>query len=249
MQTKPITLFAAITGAIVLSVGMAQAALTWTSATQQAFNTTTFQTLGSGQTAIADFNITATVGGTVVWGETWTNVGVGPTTVGGITFSATGLSNLTSNGYYTGTLVLGGGNNNSGSTSSNGCYVTLSGFDPLKTYELQFLVVDDRANSAIYGRQSMMQELGTSNNSGIVVIGTNPGAPAPNNARQFGLITGTFTGGTSVSVEPLLSGAGAFNGNMAQVNAVRIVELVPEPGSLAMFAFGGAAMLLRRRRS
>jgi hypothetical protein len=237
---------------LLFCAGTTQAALTWTGATQEAFNSTTFQTLGSGQTAIANFNITGAGAGTVVWGETWTNVSVGPTTVGGITFTATGLGNLTTSAYYTtGTAVLDSGNNNSGNPTLNEVYVTLAGFNPSKEYILQFLIVDDRNNSAIFGRQSMMQELGTANNSGIVVIGTHPDAPAPNNARQFGLITGAFTGGSSVSVETLLSGAGTFNGNMGQVNAIRIVEVIPEPSSslLLLGSLAGLGLIRRRPRN
>ncbi len=97
----------------------------------------------------------------------------------------------------------------------------------------------------------MMQELGTANNSGIVVSGTHPDAPAPNNARQFGLITGAFTGGSSVSVETLLSGAGTFNGNMGQVNAIRIVEVIPEPSSslLLLGSLAGLGLIRRRPRA
>jgi hypothetical protein len=234
---------------VALMSNAASAGLIWTAGSQEAFNSTTFQTLSPGDSAIANFNITGAGAGSVVWGETWTNVGVGPTTVGGITFTATGLNTLSTTLYYTtGTAVLDSGNNNTGDPTLDGCYVTLSGFVAEKSYILQFLIVDDRDNSAIYDRQSMMQELGTANNSAIVKIGTHPSSLAPYNNREFGLITGTFTGGTSVSVETLLSNSGTFNGNMAQVNAIRVVEVIPEPASGLMLLGSMLGIGLLRRK-
>jgi hypothetical protein len=70
-----------------------------------------------------------------------------------------------------------------------------------------------------------MRERTTTNVSDIVKIGTHTNSSTPYNNFEFGLITGTFTGGTSIVVEPLLSGSGTFNGNMGQVNAIRIIEV------------------------
>lgn len=250
MRNRIVRLVIAALATVALTASMAPAALIWTGTSQEAFDSTAFQALSPGDTAIANFNITQSGNGIAItsWGEGWLNVFNSGGTMGGITFGQTNLGFGTDTGYYTGNAVLGGGNNNSGDMGLNQCYVTLSGFDAAKNYILQFLIVDDRDNAAIYGRQSMMQELGTANNSGIVKIGTHPNSSAPYNSREFGLITGTFTGGTSLSVEPLLSNAGSFNGNMGQLNAIRVVEVIPEPASGLLLLAGAAGLGLLRKK-
>lgn len=250
MKTSMIGRMTVAVAAVALMANVASAALIWTAGSQEAFDSTGWMALSPGDTAIARFNITQSGNGiaTTTWGESWLNVFNSGGTTGGITFSQAGLGNGTDTGYYTGNDVLGGGNNNSGTVSNNECYITLSGFNPAKSYILQFLIVDDRDNSAIYDRQSMMQELGTANNSAIVKIGTHPSSLAPYNNREFGLITGTFTGDTTVSVEPLLSGAGTFNGNMAQLNAIRVIEVIPEPASGLMLLGSMLGLGVLRRK-
>ena len=242
MKTSKISTMAVAALALLFCAGTTQAALTWTSATNEAFNSTTWQGLSPGDTAIANFAIGSTSSGTVVWGDTWTYAGGGPTTLGGITVTLSGLGSAFTGYYSGGTPVLNEGRYNSVTPSTTAMYITLSGFDPNKEYILQFLQVDTRTNSPIPGRQGMMRELGTTNDSGIVVVGT------ANLDQTFGLIQGTFTGASSVDVQPLLSASGTPNWINGHINAIRVVEVIPEPASGLMLLGAVAGLGLLRKK-
>jgi hypothetical protein len=243
MKTSMIGRMTVALAAVALMANVASAGLIWDSATNESFNTTGWQSLSAGNTAIAHFAIGSATTGTVAWGDTWTNVGTSAT-LGGITMSLDALGQTGSGAYSGGTAVLDNWRFNSSSPSSTVMFISLSGFDSNKEYILQFLQVDARANSAIYGRQGMMRVLGTTTDSGIVTVGTGNLAD-----KTFGLIQGTFTGATSVNVQPLLAGAGATpNWNMGHINAVRIIEVIPEPASGLMLLGSMLGIGLLRRK-
>ncbi len=209
-------------------------AMVWNAPTTEAFDSTTFQT----GTSIANFNLRATAGGTEVWGETWTNVPPTGGTAGAISIaSGSDPSKVMQAGdtglYDGGTPVLGSGWINShGDLTTQ--FVTLSGFDPTKQYLIQYLVADNRTNPVIIGRQAMMRVLGGTNDSASAVVGTYPD-------NGFVVFSGTLSNSTALSVVPLLSGAGEPVWNMAQLNAIRVIELVGEETPYDIWSTGNFA--------
>jgi len=237
MKAKTTPPLVAVLGALALSATMSHAALVWNTGSPvvTTLDSTEFMT----QTPLAAFNLGGGTSGSVVWGgETWHNMNAAGGTVNGITLATTGLNNIESGKYTGGTVVLDSNLNNSSSVPN--VFVTLSGFDPTKEYQVQFLVADSRND--IRTRQAMMREHGTSNSSPIgTPIGSSP-------VGSFVVFSGILTNASTISVDTLLASAGSTpNWNMGQINAVR-VSLIPEPASALLGSFG-MLFLLRRRRA
>jgi hypothetical protein len=67
--------------------------------------------------------------------------------------------------------------------------------------------------------------------------------PADNAAYSF-----SFPAFTNAAGEILLSGIGRVNDNALFVDALKVEQLVPEPGTLSLLGLGGLGLLRRRRR-
>lgn len=214
------------------------AGLTWNTPSVLAKRDTSFITSPS----VAAFNVGG--GNTTYGGETWTadSTATEGVTVGGITlaYSGTTWSGAGPHFYTSDTPLL----QDARYKDYGGGYgviptVSLTGLDSTKTYLVQYLLADNRADT-----QYTTTVKGTGDFAGI----NSAAEDYMFTDNRFTVFSATVSGSTSLTVQvgQLWDPDNSLDATKSQINAVRVV-LVPEPSTVLVGSLG-MLLLLRRRR-